>query len=139
MEKVIIGKGRKLKDGKEVAILSFGHPGNFAQTAIRNLRAEGLDPAHYDIRFVKPIDAELLHEVFNKFDKVLTVEDGTVVGGMGSAVLEFMAENQYQAQVQILGMPDKVIEHGEQDELYKECGYDTEAIALAVSRMLVNV
>jgi 1-deoxy-D-xylulose-5-phosphate synthase len=136
MEKVEIGKGRKLKDGKEVAILSFGHPGNFAQTAIRNLRAEGLDPAHYDIRFVKPLDEALLHEVFQNYTKIVTVEDATVVGGFGSAILEFMNEHGYKAQVTILGIPDTIVEHGSLKELHQECHYDAQAIADAVKALI---
>jgi 1-deoxy-D-xylulose-5-phosphate synthase len=131
-----IGTGRKLRDGEGIAILSFGHPGNFATAAIRELRAEGINPAHYDLRFVKPIDEELLHEVFRKFDKLITVEDGTVVGGFGSAVLEFMNENNYSAQVKMLGIPDRIIEHGSPKELHHECGYDAAAIAGAVRLML---
>jgi 1-deoxy-D-xylulose-5-phosphate synthase len=103
--RITIGKGRKLKDGKDVAILSFGHPGNFAQAAIRELRTQGMDPAHYDLRFVKPIDEDLLHEAFSKYSKIVTVEDGTVVGGFGSAILEFMSKNNYHAEVKILGIP----------------------------------
>ena len=98
-KEIEIGKGRKLKDGKELAILTFGHPGNFATAAIRQLRTEDIDPAHYDMRFVKPLDEELLHEVFTKFNKIITVEDGTVVGGFGSAILEFMATHHYSAHV----------------------------------------
>ena len=90
-EEIKIGKGRKIKDGRDIAILSFGHPGNFAAAAIRELRTEGIDPGHYDMRFAKPLDEELLHEVFKKYSRVITVEDGTVSGGFGSAVLEFMA------------------------------------------------
>ena len=131
-EEIKIGKGRRLKDGEEVAILSYGHPGNFAQAAIRTLRTEGINPAHYDIRFVKPLDEELLHEVFAKFDKIVTVEDGTIVGGMGSAILEFMAINNYKAEVKILGIPDRLVEHGTLKELYNECGYDAVAIAETV-------
>jgi 1-deoxy-D-xylulose-5-phosphate synthase len=135
-EKLTIGKGRKLKDGKDIAILSLGHPGNFAQTAIRNLRSEGIDPAHYDIRFVKPIDEDLLHEVFQQYDKVITVEDGTVVGGLGSAILEFMNAHGYQSQIKILGIPDTIVEHGSLKELQKECHYDAIAIAEAVKTLL---
>jgi len=136
-ETIEIGKGRKIKDGEEVAILSLGHPGNFVQAAIRELRTEGINPAHYDIRFVKPIDEDLLHEVFTKYNKVITVEDGTIVGGFGSAVLEFMAANNYKATVKMLGIPDRIVEHGTPKELHAECGYDTPAIADAV-RVLVN-
>lgn len=127
-----IGKGRKLKDGRDIAILSFGHPGNFATVAIRELRTEGIDPAHYDLRFAKPIDEELLHEVFSRYDKIITVEDGTVQGGFGSAVLEFMAAHNYNAQVKILGIPDRIVEHGSPKDLHRECGYDAAAIAAAV-------
>lgn len=131
-----IGKGRKIKDGKEVAILSFGHPGNFATTAIRNLRSEGIDPAHYDIRFVKPLDEALLHEVFTNYTKIVTVEDGTVVGGFGSAILEFMNANGYKADVTILGIPDRLVEHGTLKELHRECAYDAAGIEAAVKEIV---
>lgn len=135
-EALPIGKGRKLKDGKDVAILSFGHPGNFAQAAIRSLRTEGIDPAHYDLRFVKPIDEDLLHEAFSNYSKIVTVEDGTVVGGFGSAVLEFMNANGYKADVKILGIPDRLVEHGSPKELHRECAYDAEGIAEAVRELM---
>jgi 1-deoxy-D-xylulose-5-phosphate synthase len=128
-EAIQIGKGRKIKDGQEIAILSFGHPGNFAAAAIRDVKAEGINPAHYDMRFVKPIDAELLHEVFAKFNKIITIEDGTIVGGFGSAVLEFMNQNGYKADVKIMGIPDRLVEHGSPKELYSEIGLNAQAIA----------
>jgi 1-deoxy-D-xylulose-5-phosphate synthase len=131
-----VGKGRKLKDGKEVAILSLGHPGNFAAAAIRELRTAGIDPAHYDMRFAKPLDEEMLHEVFSKYKKIVTVEDGTVTGGFGGAILEFMAAHNYNAQVKILGIPDRIVEHGSPKELHKECGFDATAIAAAVREMV---
>lgn len=131
-----IGKGRKIKEGKDVAILSFGHPGNFATAAIRELRTEGIDPAHYDMRFVKPIDEAVLHEVLGKYSKIITVEDGTIVGGFGSAVLEFMNANNYTAEVKMLGIPDRIVEHGTLKELHRECGYDAQAIADAVRVMV---
>ncbi|MFZ9171543.1 MAG: 1-deoxy-D-xylulose-5-phosphate synthase [Sediminibacterium sp.] len=133
-----IGKGRKIKDGKEVAILSFGHPGNFATTAIRNLRSEGIDPAHYDIRFVKPLDEALLHEVFTNYAKIVTVEDGTVVGGFGSAILEFMNANGYKADITILGIPDRLVEHGTLKELHRECAYDAAGIEAAVKEIVTT-
>jgi 1-deoxy-D-xylulose-5-phosphate synthase len=133
-----IGKGRKIKDGKEVAILSFGHPGNFATTAIRNLRSEGIDPAHYDIRFVKPLDEALLHEVFANYSKIVTVEDGTVVGGFGSAILEFMNANGYKADISILGIPDRLVEHGTLKELHRECAYDAAGIEAAVKEIITK-
>ncbi|HKP32674.1 MAG TPA: transketolase C-terminal domain-containing protein, partial [Chitinophagaceae bacterium] len=131
-QEITIGKGRKLKDGREIAILSFGHPGNFAATAIRELRTEGIDPAHYDMRFAKPLDEELLHDACRKYEKIITVEDGTVIGGFGSAVLEFMAAHNYRNEVRILGIPDHIVEHGTLKELHKECGYDAAAIIEAV-------
>ncbi len=136
MKAIEIGKGRKIKDGEEIAILSFGHPGNFAAAAIRSLKNDGIQPAHYDLRFAKPLDEAMLHEVFRKYSKIITVEDGTVVGGIGSAVLEFMTAHQYKADVKILGIPDRIVEHGSQKELHKECHYDAEAIAEAAREMM---
>ena len=134
-KEIEIGKGRKLKDGDDIAILSFGHPGNFAAAAIRELKAEGINPAHYDMRFAKPVDEDILHEVFSKFNKIITVEDGTVVGGFGSAVIEFMNANNYQAEIKMLGIPDRIIEHGTLKELHREAGYDAQAIAETVHEM----
>lgn len=131
LEEVEIGKGRKICDGTDIAILSFGTAGNLATEAIDVLKQDGISVAHYDMRFVKPIDEALLHEVFHKFKKIITLEDGTIVGGFGSAVLEFMAKHHYSAQVKLLGMPDAVVEHGEQHELYRECGYDSVGITKA--------
>jgi 1-deoxy-D-xylulose-5-phosphate synthase len=134
-EEIQIGKGRKLKDGDEIAILSFGHPGNFAASAIRDVKAEGINPAHFDMRFAKPIDEDLLHEVFGKFNKIITIEDGTVVGGFGSAVLEFMNAHDYKANVKIMGIPDRLVEHGSPKELYHEIGLDAETIANTLREM----
>ena len=136
MEEIKIGKGRKLKDGEEVAILTFGHPGNFAASAIRDVKGEGLNPAHYDMRFVKPLDEAMLHEVFSKFNKIITVEDGTVVGGFGSAILEFMNEHGYKADVKIMGIPDTLVEHGTPKQLYDEIGIDANGIAEAIREMV---
>lgn len=136
MKEIEIGKGRKLKDGEGVAILSFGHPGNFAASAIRELKNDGINPAHYDMRFAKPIDEEMLHEVFAKFSKVVTIEDGTVVGGFGSAVLEFMAAHNYKAEVKIMGIPDTLVEHGTPKQLYEEIGIDANSIAKTVREMM---
>jgi len=136
MKEIKIGTGRKIKDGKDIAILSFGHPGNFVSAAIRELKAEGLDPAHYDMRFVKPLDEKMLHEVFSKYDKVITVEDGAIQGGFGSAILEFMAANNYKAEIKILGIPDRLVEHGTPRQLYEEIGIDAGGIAKAVRESL---
>eukprot|EP01012_Entosiphon_sulcatum_P031784 TRINITY_DN40494_c0_g1_i1.p1 TRINITY_DN40494_c0_g1~~TRINITY_DN40494_c0_g1_i1.p1 ORF type:complete len:650 (-),score=121.56 TRINITY_DN40494_c0_g1_i1:32-1981(-) len=135
-KKLEIGKGRKLRDGKEIAVLSLGHPGNFAATAIKNLEAEGIQAAHYDLRFAKPIDEAMLHEVFSRYRKVITIEDGTIVGGVGSAVLEFMADNGYSAEIKRLGIPDQFIEHGEQGELYEECGFSAKQIQAEITELL---
>jgi 1-deoxy-D-xylulose-5-phosphate synthase len=123
-----IGKGRKLREGNDIAVLSFGTAGILAQTALNLLEKDGIFGAHYDMRFVKPLDEELLHEVFGKFKHIITIEDGTIVGGFGSAILEFMAENHYSSEVTRMGMPDRIVEHGEQHELYEECGYDAKSI-----------
>ncbi len=128
MEKLEVGTGRKLRDGKDLAILSIGHIGNYASRSCKELDAKGISAAHYDMRFVKPLDQELLHEVFRNHKLVITVEDGSIMGGFGSAVLEFMAANDYSSKVRLLGIPDKVVEHGSQDQLYSECGYDNESI-----------
>ena len=136
MKEIKIGTGRKIRDGQDIAILSIGHPGNFALAAIRDLKNDGLSPALYDLRFVKPLDEELLHEVCNKYDKILTVEDGTVMGGAGSAVLEFMAANGYKNELRMLGIPDRLVEHGTPKELHRECGYDAQGIREAVLEMM---
>jgi len=136
METVEVGKGRKISDGEQVAILTIGHPGNFAVEAVKELATEGIHPAHYDMRFVKPIDGEILEEVFSRFDRVITVEDGTIIGGLGSAVLEWMADHGHDAKVVRLGVPDRYIDHGTQQELWAECGYDKDAIVQTVKDMV---
>lgn len=136
MKEIQIGTGRKLKEGKDIAILTLGHPGNFAASAIRDLKAEGITPGHYDIRFVKPLDERLLHEACKNYQKLITVEDGTVEGGMGSSILEFMAIHGYKNDVRILGIPDRLVEHGTPKELHHECGYDAQGIADAVREMI---
>jgi len=131
-EQIPVGQGRIVKEGEEVAILSIGHIGNYVVEACENLEKEGLNPAHYDMRFVKPLDGELLHEIFGKFQKVITVEDGCLMGGFGSAVIEWMTDHGYQTQVKRLGIPDEIIQHGEQIELHRDCGFDPEGIARTV-------
>ena len=136
MEIIEIGKGRMVCEGDDIAILSIGHIGNYVTKAIKKLNKEKIFPSHYDMRFVKPIDQELLHKILKKYKFILTVEDGCVMGGFGSAVLEFMAENNYTNSVQRLGIPDRIVEHGSQDELYRECYYDDEAIYQFCNKML---
>lgn len=135
-EEIQIGKGRKLKRGSDVAVVSYGTIGNIAVEAIKQVEAEtNLSVAHYDLRFVKPLDEEMLHEVCSSFKKVLTIEDGCVKGGMGSAILEFMADNEYHLKVKRIGIPDEFIEHGTIPELYTECGMDKEAIVKAIKEI----
>jgi 1-deoxy-D-xylulose-5-phosphate synthase len=134
-----IGTGRKIAGGTDLAILSFGHIGNYVVEVCEKLSKQDLQIAHYDLRFAKPLDKNLLHEVFTSFKKVITVEDGCVEGGVGSAVLEFMADNNYRCEVKRLGIPDRIVEHGEQLELHKECGFDPEGIERSVLLMLEPV
>jgi 1-deoxy-D-xylulose-5-phosphate synthase len=138
-KKIEIGTGRKIQDGEEVAILTIGHIGNYAVEVCERLAKKDIRIAHYDMRFVKPLDEKMLHEVFNKFKKIITVEDGCIQGGFGSAVLEFMADHNYSAEIKRLGIPDAVIEHGEQSELHKECGFDADAIEQVAFAMLKAV
>lgn len=135
-EELPIGKGRKVRDGAGVAIVSIGHIGNEAVKAAEILSEEGIAPAVYDMRFLKPLDETLLQEVFRDFDKVVTVEDGTITGGLGSAVTEFMTDNRYGGKVVRLGIPDRFVGQGTQPELWNECGYDAQGIAKSVRRLI---
>lgn len=135
-KEIKIGKGRKLLEGEDIAILSIGAIGNLVTNLYSKFKEEEFSVAHYDMRFVKPLDEELLHKIFKKHKKVITIEDGTIVGGFGSAIIEFMTENGYVAQIKRLGVPDKFIEQGTQQELYHLCGYDEEGILNTVSEML---
>jgi 1-deoxy-D-xylulose-5-phosphate synthase len=139
MEEIKIGTGRKLRKGEDVAILTIGHVGNYATEVCDRFQKRNIDVAHYDMRFVKPLDEEMLHEVFVLYKKIITVEDGCIQGGFGTAVLEFMADNTYTADVKRLGIPDRVVEHGEQIELHRECGFDPDGIEKAVIEMLESV
>ena len=130
-EEVPVGKGRKLSDGKDVAVLSLGPLGNTVQKVIQELKEEGVFVAHYDMRFLKPIDEEILQEA-GKFRRIVTVEDGVVRGGLGSAVIEYMADHNLHPEVVRLGLPDHFVEHGTPDELYHLVGLDAEAIKKAI-------
>jgi len=135
-EKIAIGTGRVIREGHDMAILTIGHPGNFAINACRELEAAGIDAAHFDMRFVKPLDEALLHRIGQQYTKIITVEDGCRIGGLGSAVLEFFNDHHYHPEVVVLGIPDEVVEHGKQEEQYRDCGYDTDAIVAAAKRLV---
>lgn len=135
LEVLPVGKGRKLRDGKEIAVLSIGSIGNEVIKAIDSLEEEGLSVAHYDMIYLKPIDEELLHEVGRHFSYILTVENGVVRGGLGSAVLEFMADNEYTPLIKRLGIPDNFIEHGSIQKLNELCGLDVRSIAEEIKKI----
>jgi len=139
MKEIKIGKGRIINEGEDLAFLTFGHIGNYAMEVTGRLQKEGINPGHYDMRFAKPLDEELLQHILTKYSKIITVEDGSVIGGFGSAILEFMAIHGYNTQIKILGIPDRVVEHGSQMELHKECGFDPEGIYQASLKMLEPV
>ncbi|ANQ50394.1 1-deoxy-D-xylulose-5-phosphate synthase [Flammeovirga sp. MY04] len=140
LETIEVGKGRTVHEGEDVAILTFGHIGNYVVQLRDRFQSEGLNPGHYDLRFAKPLDHDLLKEVFDKYDKIITVEDGCLQGGIGSAVLEWMMDNQYtNKRVVRLGIPDTIIEHGEQIELQAEAGFDHEGIFQAVANLSEKV
>jgi 1-deoxy-D-xylulose-5-phosphate synthase len=131
-----VGKGRVIREGNDVAIVTIGTVGNDALTACQEMEKQGFSVALYDMLFLKPLDRELLHEIFRKFTRIVTVEDGAVIGGLGSSVVDFMAENGYHARIRKLGIPDRYIEQGTISELHHECGYDTQGITEAVKKIL---
>jgi 1-deoxy-D-xylulose-5-phosphate synthase len=137
-EEIEIGKSRMISEGDDLVILSVGLPGNMVEKAVMKLVKENITIAHYDMRFVAPLDKAALHSIFKKFQHIITVEDGILKGGFGSAVLEFMSDYGYKAEVRRLGIPDYFVEQGTQDELYHECGYDAEGIEIAVREMLLR-
>ncbi len=134
-----VGKGRMIRNGKDLAIISIGHPGNTALEACNQLAKKNIEVALFDIRFLKPMDVELLHTVFKRFKKVITLEDGSLIGGLGSAVTEFANDNAYhEATIHRLGIPDRFIEQGTLAELHHECGIDTQGIVNAVEQFLIS-
>ncbi len=136
-KEIEVGKGQQLKDGSDMAILSLGPIGKEASRAIESLEKEHISVAHFDMRFLKPLDNKLLKNIFSRFDKIITLEDASIVGGLGSAVIEYMNDNSYKAKVLRLGIPDRFVEHGTQEELYAECGFDATGIE-AAARNLVH-
>jgi len=136
MEEIAIGTGRIIQEGSDLAFLTIGHIGNYAIEVCQRLEKEGVRVGHFDMRFVKPLDESLLHKVFEKYDKIITVEDGCLMGGFGSAILEFASDNGYNAAIIRLGIPDRIVEHGSQQELHAECQFDPDAIYQASIRIL---
>jgi len=136
MKEIKIGKGRKVRDGKDIALISIGHVGNYAYEASIRLGKEGITAALYDMRFLKPIDESLLHDVLKEFDHIITIEDGTIVGGLGSSILEFQSDHEYKNTVRRLGIPDRFVGHGSQEELHHDCGYDVEGIIREAKALL---
>ena len=130
LEEIPVGRGRKLKEGRDLAVITIGPIGNTAAHAIAQVEKENPKQsiAHYDLRFLKPLDEELLHEIGTRFNHIITIEDGIKAGGMGSAVLEFMADHGYSPKLQRIGIPDHFIEHGTAAQLYALCGLDEEGI-----------
>jgi 1-deoxy-D-xylulose-5-phosphate synthase len=110
--------------------------GNYAAEVCDRMTKHNIRIGHFDMRFAKPLDEELLHEAFDQYKKIITIEDGCLQGGFGSAVLEFMADHSYYAEIRRLGIPDRVVEHGEQFELHRECGFDADGIERTVVEML---
>ncbi len=133
-----IGKARLIREGEDLAVLSIGHPGNFITQAASVLAGEGITFTHYDMRFLAPLDTEVLHSVFKRFRRIMTVEDGVLKGGLGSALIEFMCDNGYNAEIKRLGIPDYFVEHGTQEELIRECGFDSDSIVNAIRKMVKN-
>ena len=133
-----IGKARQISEGTDIAILTIGQPGNTVKKLVNKMNTENISIAHYDMRFIAPLDKEVLHSVFRRFKHIITVEDGVLKGGFGSAVIEFMCDNGYNSEVRRLGIPDYFIEHGTQEELIKECGFDAEGIEVAIREVLVK-
>lgn len=134
-EEIEIGKSRRLSKGEKVAVLTIGYTGNSAAEAIKQLRKEDIRVSHYDMRFVQPLDEEALHNIFKEHEHILTIEDGMLKGGFGSAILEFMADNNYKSNIKRLGIPDFFIEQGTQDELILECGFDTTGIRQTIKEL----
>ena len=136
MEELQVGKGRCLREGKDIAILSIGPVGNKVEIACDKLATENISAAHYDMRFVKPLDEALLIDIARKYKKIITIEDGSVKGGFGSAVLEFFSDNNFHPELVRLGIPDRFIDHGTQSELYAECGFHLEGIINAAINLV---
>jgi 1-deoxy-D-xylulose-5-phosphate synthase len=139
MEILPVGKSRQLREGNQIAVLSIGPIGNEVIKAIDMVEKENISVAHYDMIYLKPIDESILHEIGQQFSQIITVEDGTIAGGLGSTVMEFMAENGYPVRIKRIGIDDRFIEHGSIPELFQRCGMDAESIAWTIKRLIHSV
>lgn len=135
LEEIPVGKGRCLKEGDDVALLTLGPIGKLMEPVVESAAKEGVSVAHYDIRFVKPLDEEMLHAVGKKFKNIVTVEDGVISGGAGSAIIEFMTANGYTPLIHCIGIPDTFVEHGTTEQLYKICGMDKDTVLGTILQM----
>ena len=132
LETVEVGKGRLMREGSDVAFLTLGPLGKVMESVIDEAEKQGVSVAHYDMRFLKPIDTDILRQVGEKFRYIVTLEDGCVTGGLGSAVVEYMSEKGYNPTIKVMGIPDKFIEHGAPEELYRVCGMDKDSVLNAI-------
>ena len=133
-----IGKGRCLTEGESVAFLSIGPIGNMVQTVVSRLAEKGVSAAHYDMVFLKPLDEELLHSIGKKYDTIITVEDGCRKGGFGSAIVEFMADNDYRPRIRRVGVPDRFVDQGSVPEQYADCGMDADSLFRLTEELLLH-
>jgi 1-deoxy-D-xylulose-5-phosphate synthase len=138
MQALPVGRGRCLRQGQGVAVLSIGHIGNEVIKALDHLAEEGVMAGHYDMIFLKPIDEDILKEATSRYDAIITIEDGTVVGGLGSAVAEWMVLNNCKTRLRMLGVQDEFVHQGTVAELYQRCGMDAQSLELAVKEMLTQ-
>ncbi|MGL5262114.1 MAG: transketolase C-terminal domain-containing protein, partial [Bacteroides sp.] len=137
-EEITVGKGRTIIAGEDLAVITLGPLGHTAKAAIERINAEGHHVALYDLRFLKPLDEEMLHDIGKKFDKIITIEDGVIMGGMGSAILEFMSDHNYYPAIKRLGVPDQFVEHGPVEKLHEICGYDEASIEQTIREQLAQ-
>lgn len=137
LEEIAVGTGRRIRAGSEVAVITIGPVGNDVETVVSDMdKADSDKVAHYDLRFLKPLDDKLLTEIGENYDKIITVEDGIRMGGMGSAVLEWMSDHGYSPKIKRLGLPDHFVEHGTVDELRKVCGLDNDSMRKVIEETL---
>lgn len=138
MQAIPIGQSRQLSEGSDIAILTIGTTGIQTSRAVKMLQKDGIMAAHYDMRFVKPLDKEILHHVFQNFKYIITIEEGVLQGGFGSAVLEFMSDHEYSAQMKRIGIPDIFVDHGTPDELFRQYGLDQQGIYQTVKSFIMK-